>query len=278
MTTEHRLPQLTDGTLDWGDAAGYKAAPSRSSNTKPAVTVAHELTGVESIQTAVDAGDAQYSVEVRSPRTLFAEEEVVPTPSQTVQWDASLVDEGGGYLLGSITVTRDNHRLSVAGLHEFFANGSPTLDVPAGWRLAVAAPFRLRALLKSMVVFRKDDTLPFGRMTVDEDAAADTPRFIVRCAPDVHEVVTGARSAPLSTQALHQQVALTGVCALLPNSQLKTRGDQPGKFAKHAATHSLAAKFQHAGVGDWDEEGWDPVAAATALLPIVLPEHTDHYE
>lgn len=273
-----RLPRLTDDkdTLDWGEAAAYTANVERPNPTQPSVDVTHALSDAAPISAASAAGHAAYSVEVRSPRTLFAEEHTSHQVQQSVTWDSSVVEERGGSLLSAITVTSKQHQMPTTGMHEFFATNT-TLDVPAGWRLASAKPVRLQVLLKSMLVFRKDEQLTHGRMTVEEDASADTPRFIARCAPDVHAVITGQQPASAEVQALYQLVALTGLCAKLPSSHLSNKHDRKGKFADYTATNNLANKFQAANAGHWDDEGWEPVTAATALLPVRAPvtQHDD---
>ncbi len=58
------------------------------------------------------------------------------------------------------------------------------LEVPAGALLARADVRRLKALLQSLLVFRRDDDLGAGQMKVEEDPSTDAPCFNVRIAAE----------------------------------------------------------------------------------------------
>lgn len=235
----------------------------------------HHIDGAMGVVSATDDGTARFTAEVRSPRTLFSAEFSSRSSTHQISWDTGDVDEERGYLLGGVTVVSEAARLEAGQLNPLLRT-QESLAIPPGWHLASAMPRRLKRLLGSIVKYREDSKLEAGRMRVLEDASTDAPLFRVWCASDVFAVIRGASPVDPTIRLLRQQVGLVGVCALLPQSSLSDRCD--GKFADHTATHSLAAKFAELGVGHWDDETFDPLAAATAWISVISVEAGDTEE
>lgn len=256
--TNDRHPVLAeaDSSLDWRSAA-YTVNVGRVGD-HHGVKVSHELKDAPSLADAVRSGKAEYAVEVRCPRSLLSYQRTDSEPTWDVNWDADDVRDDSTFILAGV-VSRGGLRVDRSELHDFFSSGdTPFVELPLGWWAARAQVRRLNPLLKSLVEFSPNSSLSDGEMRVSEKTSnPDGPRFRIELHPDMLERARRERDIQIA--------GLIGVFGLLPKSSLALGNDNDD----HTITRDLRQRLDDADppILDWDEELYDPAAAATYFEP-----------
>lgn len=255
-----RIPQLAeDGSrLDWPDANYTPDIKRRGAETK--ITVEHVLKGATSLSDAVRSGKAVWQTEVRCPRLLHSEHFIGADDRQGVEWDANMVDWEGTFVLPSMASR--GHSLSTIELVGTAWAPGETIDVPAGALLAKADVRRLKPLMQSLLLFRKDETLGDGQMRVVEDSASDTPCFVVYIAENVFAETRWNRDRRIA--------ALIGAFSAMASSESRMQPDK--ELWEHPVTKELRRVLLEEGSLTWDESGFDCVHAATLLEPMTVAD------
>ncbi|MDE0700066.1 MAG: hypothetical protein OXH61_04995 [Acidimicrobiaceae bacterium] len=256
-----RIPLLTeDGTrLDWPDAQYEPRIERKGAETR--VTVSHMLKGATALADAVRRGDAVWQPEVRCPRLLHSEHFTSFDDRQVLEWDKEAVDGETMFLLPGMvsvgqTLRAPDELSNVAWAHE------EAVEIPAGALLARADVRRMKPLMQSLLVFRKDDALGDGEMTVEEDTATDDPCFVVRIAADIFAESRWNRDRRIT--------ALVGAFAAMARTDSRMQPD--GDLRTHPVTKQLLSHLLERGSPAWDEEGFDCVYAATLFEPMEVAE------
>lgn len=256
-----RIPLLTeDGSrLDWPGAQYEPQIQRKGAESK--VTVSHVLKGATALADAVARGDTVWQTEVRCPRLLHSEHFSSPDDRQVVAWDADAVDWEQTYLLPGMASA--GHLLRAPGelAGAAWAPGE-AVEVPAGALLVRADVRRLKPLMQSLLVFRKDGALGDGQMKVEEDTTSDDPCFVVRIAADIFAESRWNRDRRVA--------ALIGAFAAMarPESRLQPGGE----LRDHPVTKQLLAHLLEQGSPTWDDEDFDCVYAATLVEPMEMTE------
>ena len=256
-----RIPLLTeDGTrLDWLDAEYEPRIERKGAENK--VTVNHVLKGATALADAVRRGQAAWHTEVRCPRLLHSQHFTSPDDRQVVEWRDDEVDWEKTYLLPGMASVEPI--LGTSG--EFAGTAWPpdeSIEVPAGALLARADVRRLKPLMQSLLVFRKDNALGDGQMKVEEDTASDDPCFVVRIAADIFAESRWNRDRRIA--------ALIGAFAAMARPESRMQPD--GELRPHPVTKQLLSHLLEQGSPTWDEEDFDCVYAATLFEPMEMTE------
>ncbi len=256
-----RIPLLTeDGTrLDWPDAQYEPRIERKGAETK--VTVNHVLKGATALADALGRCEAAWQTEVRCPRLLHSEHFISFDDRQVVEWREDAVDWENTYLLPGMASVEPS--LSVSGdLAGAAWTSGESIDVPTGVLLARADVRRLKPLMQSLLVFRRDDALGDGQMKVEEDTTSDDPCFKVRIAADIFAESRWNRDRRIA--------ALIGAFAAMARPESRV---QPGnELHDHPVTRQLRSHLLEQGSLTWDEEGFDCVYAATLFEPMEMTE------
>lgn len=256
-----RIPLLSeDGSrLDWPDAQYEPRIERKGAETK--VTVSHVLKGATALADAVGRGEAAWHTEVRCPRLLHSELFTSSDERQVVEWREDAVDWEKTYLLPGMASF--GHFLRAPGE---LAGGAwaraEAVEVPAGALLVRADIRRLKPLMQSLLVFRKDGALGDGQMKVEEDTASDDPCFVVRIAADIFAESRWNRDRRVA--------ALIGAFAAMARPGSRMQPD--GELRDHPVTKQLLAHLLDRGSPTWDEEDFDCVYAATLFEPMEMTE------
>ena len=256
-----RTPLLTeDGSrLDWSDAQYEPRIERKGAETK--VTVSHVLKGATALADAVGRGEAAWHTEVRCPRLLHSEHFTSHEDRQVVEWHEDAVDWEKTYLLPGMASV--GHVLRAPGE---LAGGAwvagEAIEVPAGALLVRADVRRLKPLMQSLLVFRKDAALGDGQMKVEEDTASDDPCFVVRIAADIFAESRWNRDRRVA--------ALIGAFAAMARPGSRMQAD--GELRDHPVTKQLLAHLLECGSPTWDDEDFDCVYAATLFEPMEMTE------
>ena len=256
-----RIPLLTEAgsRLDWPDAQYEPQIERKGAETK--VTVSHVLKGATALADAVGRGEAAWHTEVRCPRLLHSEHVTSRDDRQVVEWREDAVDWEKTYLLlgmasvGNVLRAPDELAAGAWALGE-------AIEVPAGALLVRADVRRLKPLMQSLLVFRRDDALGDGQMRVEEDTASDDPCFVVRIAADIFAESCWNRDRRVA--------ALIGAFAAMARPGSRMQPD--GELRDHPVTKQLLAHLLERGSSTWDEEDFDCVYAATLFEPMEMTE------
>ncbi|MCQ3808544.1 MAG: hypothetical protein KTV16_14940 [Acidimicrobiia bacterium] len=255
------IPLLTeDGTrLDWPNAR-YEPRIDRK-GTEAKVTVNHVLKGAVALADSVRRGEAKWQTEVRCPRLLHSEHFVDTDDRQVVEWREGAVDWEKSYLLPGMVSVGQMLRASDELVGAARASGG-AVDVPRGALLAKADVRRLKPLMQSLLLFRKDETLGDGQMKVEEDTGSDDPCFVVRIAADIFAESRWNRDRRIA--------ALIGAFAMMARHE--SRMQPGGELRDHPVTKQLHSLLLERGSPTWDEEDFDCVYAATLFEPMEITE------
>ena len=248
------LPLLTqDNTrMDWKRA---RYAPSVQVQGAKAV-VANELRDAPELEALVAQGSAQWVVDVRCPKTLYAKMERSAASKFEADWAAWEVD-GPVYLRPGL-VAVENLRMSADGLLDLWGPGE--VEIPMGWWLAQGRTVISKPLVESLLTFRRSENLAEGRMSVEKDLGSGNTRFIIGLAP-------GLYAARHTDRDIHM-AGLIAVFGLLG-------ADSPDEETDDVVLRAIKAKLEEAGAPAWGEENYDPALAATAVEKFLIPAAVD---
>lgn len=218
--------------------------------------VKQEISGSAELVELILDGAAKWALEIRCPKTLFARTWLDDDHVGTVvaQWDPSIVDGIVYAIPGLVAVERIG--LSRSGLNPTWAKAN--LEVPKGWWLARGRP-QAADLNHQLITFKADPAAAVGSMRIA--CSSDVPRFIVYLHPLEYSRARTDRDL--------QVAGLIAALAMLQDSPFfgyDGEGD-----SEHVVARELRARLEAADVSAWDEDGWDPARAATAIEPFYSP-------
>ncbi len=240
----HSLPVLTqdDTRMDWERARYWSKVQVQPGK----AFIANELYDAPELAQLVEHGSAQWVVDVRCPKALYARTEQSSVREFEVRWPTAETD-GPVYLRPGLVAIQDL-RLSASGLIDLWGAGE--IDVPKGWWLAQGKVVSSKSLSESLLMFRQDDSLSEGRMSVQKDLSTGNLRFIVGLAPHLYETRHADRDIHMAGL-----IAAFGLLGCSP----------PSEDAEDAILQGIKAKLDEAGVPDWEDENYDPAQAATVI-------------
>ncbi len=248
MTTTGSLPILREdrASIDW-TSAQYQAEITISGQSAIAKNALQDAPQLDAL---IVQGDAQWAVDMRCPRTLFAS--IARSNDSEVRCAWRQTDVAGElFLTPGLIATRPCY-LDTSGLHDLW--GSDQIEVAAGRWLVRGQVLRTQSLASSLLEFHKKPTLSDGEMEVTPDFGSGDLRFKVWLSPGYFDSVIQS-NRDVQVAAL---IAAFGRIALL---------DQEDDEGYAILTHIKAA-LSEAGVPAWGDElnaDFDPARAATAI-------------
>ena len=213
------------------------------------------------LQAALVSGQVTYAAELRAPKSLYSRLIQSATPDFKVRWNEAEVTRELYITAGVVAV--DDFQLSAADLHRGTWEESE-VPIPAGSWLALGKRRARDSVSASLLTFRLDSRLGAGRMRVADSMSDGSLRFTAWLAADLFERRVTSRDVQIA--------ALVAACAQLP--------DHAGESEEAAPAVVLAVKrlLEDASVPTWEEDGWNPALAATALEPFRTAETEDDDE
>ncbi len=240
----HSLPLLTqdDTRMDWEHARYWSKVQVQPGK----AFVANEIYDAPELTALVERGSAKWIVDVRCPKALYATVELSSAPEFEVRW-ATAETDGPVYLRPGLVAVEDL-RLSATGLIDLWGEGE--IDVPKGWWLAQGRVVSSKSLSESLLLFRSDDSLLEGRMSVQKDTSTGNLRFIVGLAPNLYDARRADRDIHMAGL-----IAAFGLLGCSP----------PSEDEEDAILQAIKAKLDDAGVPVWGDGNYDPAQAATVI-------------
>ena len=242
-----------EASLDW-PGASYRAEISGGAGSW---TVKHRLDDAAAIEEMIASGCAAYAAEARCPRTMYSELFTSPAPVTEVTVGSGCTRSPLFVIPGVIAVAA----CAVPTRHaaKIWAGGQPHA-APGTW-LARGRPHK-EDLAASMLLIEVTADLDDSDMSIGPYTDSDgNTRLRIR--------VGDAQAARLDDAAFIAQ-AWQAALAYVPSCEafrLEDTASGSGFVAE------LAAKLD--GMPLWDDDAWDPLAAATRLLGMPLPDDGD---
>ena len=209
--------------------------------------VSNELVDAPELEALVDQRQAAWAVEVRCPKTLYAQTHQRGTPEFKLLWDPLDVD--GRLFLRPGLIATCNLSLPTTGLIDSIWE-APALEVPTGWWLAQGRTCTSEGLAESLLRFVRDGDRKLGTMSVAPDMGSGNLRFIVKLAPDLYD-----------HRLKDRDVQIAGLIAAFSQLRQSLPEDEPD----NTVLDTVRARLEDAAVPTWDEEDYDPALAATTI-------------
>ena len=248
MSINSRLPLLREdrSSIDWLHAQ-YRAEINISGR---AATATNTLIDAGALDALIQAGDAEWALELRCPKTLLARVVRSSDPEVRCEWQQTEVD-GELFLTSGLIAVRDC-KLSADGLNRLW--GKEPIAVPAGHWLARGLVLRTKSLASSLLEFHKKPDLKDGEMEVTPDITSGDLRFRVWLAPNYFDKVIQD----------NRDVQIAALIAAFGRIPFVDSDDSEG----YAVLSHIKAALSEAGVPSWGPElnaDFDPARAATAI-------------
>ena len=251
------FPVLTqdDTRMDWRMA---KYMPSIRVQHNRAF-IANKLVGAPELESLILNGLAEWAVDVRCPKTLYARTEYHRDNDFEIRWD--IADTDGPVYLRAGLVARTNLRIPASGLLAAIW-GDSDISLPQGWWLAQSRTVTSKTLAESLLTFRKDEKLESGTMAAEEDRGTGNLRFIIRVAPDIFDY-------RLTDRDIHM-AGLIAAFGLLGKKYGNDQSDEALEDADEEPGNDLVLltlknRLEDADIPTWDDVDYDPARAATAI-------------
>ncbi len=253
MVASAVFPQLRqDGvSIDWTNAE-YSAEISISGTS---AVSCNSLSGAPEIEYLIASGRAQWALELRCPKTLFAK--VVHSDSREVRCEWAPEDVDGEIFFGPGLIAIEDCVLDASGLND--AWGDHPVSIPAGRWIARGTAVRTESLASSLLTFHKKPQLRDGQMEVTADIGSGDLGFKVWLSPNYFERVIQS----------NRDVQIAALIAAF--GQIPSIDDKGGE--EFAILGHIKAALNEAGVPIWGDEGgeFDPALAATTIEPFYIP-------
>ena len=253
MTTG-AIPLLhEDGqSLDW---------PSATYSVNVVVTdrsaeIEHVLEGAPQLDALVAAGDLQWAVELRCPKTLHSSVSYSSSPMCKLEWSSDLVD-GDIYILPGLVSVRA-FSLSGEGLSHIW-NNQP-VEVPIGSWLVRGDVRSVNSLAASLLKFYPDSVLEPGEMRAVRDTGSGDIHFNIYVAAEMLDTCLSDRNV--------QVAALIAAFAQFPQiDKPDSEGDDEGGSPQYPRMQRIYDRLRDLEIPTWldDGEDFDPARAATAV-------------
>lgn len=260
----HGHPVLEEGNLSFPHGC-YAIGFARGED-GPSFELVHRLEGAGLISRLLQQGRAQYGCVVSSPRSFYRRTHLSQLPRQRITWDTHLLGEPP--LFTPMVLCTSSTELVLSAdrddVHSAWDGVSVKLD--RGTRLALAHVFDLRSSVMQMIRMEADESLS-GSHRFQVQAQTEPFAFVVKASPSLHRFVrTAAPGDPTRSNIMTHVV--TACFSLLQRRFADS--EEWDRNLERLAEH-IATEYPHR----WDEDDFQPEAAALALYPHTLPEPED---
>ena len=224
----------------------------------------HRLEGAALISDLLRQKKARYGCIVSSPRSFYRKMHLAEGSRQRIAWDDRELGEPPLFTPVILCTGTEKVVLSAERHDVHPAWNDVSVAMYKGARLAVGHVFDLRSSVMQMIRMEVDESLSGNRFQVQ--AQAEPFGFVVKASPSLHRYVRTARADPTRSNIMTHVV--TACFALL---QKRFRDPEEWDRNLERLAEHIGSWYPHR----WDEEDFQPEAAAMELYPHVLPSTED---
>ena len=262
-----------EASSDWRDTE-YKCEFEAVSGDSCSWTAKHELTGAPGVQSLLASGEAEWAVEIRCASALHVAVSTSASREHVVRVDPAVV---GTYsdirLWPGVIVTAERCLLDATD-----TAWNTQIPVGRGRWLVRDAPFKPTQGQRSMLQFIGRDAVPEGQVEITlEEHDGDYFFKIFANSDRIAQIQSGDALIGCWATAL----AMLPLHDCFDIEETDGQWKVPGSQNAEAVMRELEEKaIQLWGPGEQQKRDWDPMAAATAFLPLNLQPTTgtDDYD
>ncbi|GEM_PF-3363092 len=277
------LDQTSDAfecSNDWPDAFyEAKVKPDTAHPGQLGWIVQHTLKDAPGIEALLASGHAKWAVEYRCAETMqlgaetsrpnILNDQSAVIGTTRIALNESDIGDGTLYLWpGVITV----NECDLNAKHAHW--GQSLISVGAGRWLVRGSPVKAEHQGNSPIIFRPDNNIVGGKVTITTDSTGQDTRFIIRANPDRIDLLKDAKTGALLG-------CWATALAMLPyQDAYKIERDDAGDVSvpecELGNTIITKLRFLDPELPLWDEVAeWDPMSAATLMLELPEPPSGD---
>ena len=260
---------IHEPSCDWPDACHEsQAEPSDDAGW----VVTQELSGAPGVEALLDSGGARYAVEARCAHSMYSRSATSKESTTKIEVPLTLTGNAMLYLWPGV-VTVEDCELDTAGS----AWGDGRVTVAKGRWLVRGAPLEAKSPGSSPLVFRPDkDMKPAGRVDIATETGGGDTRIVVKAHPDRIARLHADDAALMACYATALSLIAydpdnKGPVYTISRDETTDAPTVEGSWLGDALVRRLADK----GVPLWDDDGWDPMRAASAFVPLEPPPDED---
>lgn len=263
----HTYPVLEDGNLSF-PRGEYFVDPTPGAD-GASLSLEHSISGAPLISRLLEEKVALYVCILSSPVSSYRRTYTSSEATHRVAWNRE--DLGEAPLFTPMILCRELRDIGLQsdrdGVHELW-NGV-TVKLERGFRLAIGPVIQLRSSILELLTLLPDSKLNNGCFEVGA-LTEGAFTFQVRLNPKLHRFL----QYPGEDQALRANI-MTHVVSACFSLLRRDFADDDGEegWQSHRALQALAQHLEQKGIPCWDEEGFHPEHAATALYPHRIPKH-----
>ena len=256
-----------EASSDWRDTE-YKCEFEAVSGESCSWTAKHELTGAPGVQSLLARGEAEWAVEVRCASALHVDVFTSRNSEHVVKVDPAVVGTHSDIRLWpGVIVTAERCLLDATD-----TAWNTKIPVGRGRWLVRDAPFKPTHGQRSMLQFIGRDVAPEGRVaiTLEEHDGDYFFKIIAN-----HDRVAQIQSGDALIGCWATALAMLPLHDCFDIEETDGQWKVPGSQNAEAVMRELEEKaIQLWGPGEQQKRDWDPMAAATAFVPLNLQPAT----
>ena len=267
------FPVLEEGNLSFPDGE-YAPEIKTNENDDCSVTINHRVTKAPFVERLVGCGEATCCCTVSIPVTGYRKLFTSPDGfEQTIQWDSEWVGEPP--VLRPLIVCKEStsHIFEKDdGVHELWVGRKITFS--KGAKIALGPALRPVSSIQSLLSIEKDETLSPGCLRIE--ACPDQGfYFCVKVASNLFGFLQnpggGDRNKHSRSILIHAVSSCFAVLSKDSQNENSENGDGGG-WGEYSNLRALAGDMESKNLPLWDEDGFCPEVAATALYPHLVPK------
>ena len=260
-------PAVEEGNLSFPDAE-YTAGPADNFELFGAkITIRHKLIGAPLIEELIRKRLVKFGCVVAVPKSGYRRLYKSDSPEQEISWEPGQVSEPP--MFGPVLLyIGKNRKLKLEAKHGVspFWQGKEA-EIPCGARLARAKYLRPTASIVKMMNVRLKKDMEKGNFTVVPNSNGGFS-FNLDAAVDVYVFLQN----PLGCSELRGSILTHAVCQCLNILRNDYRNQE--EWSEFSNLRSLSGLLEKKGQLHWGDENFDPMAAATSLYPVKIPEQS----
>ena len=263
-------PVLEEGNLSFPEGEYFPLIKLENDCT---ATISHKVENAPLINSFLGKGTAAYCCAVSIPKTGYRKLFNSNDPNQKIEWESEWVGEPPVLRPCIVCVEEIIQKLNEAdGVHNMWIDKETTFQ--KGAKLAIGPDYRPKSSMESLLSFSNDEELEPGKMRI-ETCSDQGFYFNVKVASDLYYFLNNPggdeRNKHCRSIKIHAASSCFSRLAREYNPERKDE-DSDETWRSYSNLLALAGEMEKNKLPLWDEPGFRPEEAATALYPHLIPD------